>query len=1172
MDLFKFISVHKIRIFIGGLFFLALFLLNLYIPIVFAQPTTILHYKFDDGSGNSAVDSSGNNFTGTLINGPVWTSGKVNGALDFDGVDDYVSSSYTGSPTVMTMTAWIKADSTGTTRPRIAAKNGEFEFYQDKSKNNIVFGRFFSGAWGYWQTPTGSLTNNTWYHVALVYDRSSTTNDPLTYINGVSQTVTEIDTPTGSALLSSNNYIIGSTGTIRFFDGVIDEFKIYTQALTAQEVLQEYNSANDTTFPTISITSPTGGTTVSGNVTITADANDNIAVSQVQFKVDGVNLGNVDASFPYSAPWDTTAGSNGSHDLTAVATDTAGNSTTSSPVNVTVNNPPQLTITQPLDGATINGSQVNVTYTKSGDLTEANHAHFRLDGGSTAMDIDFDGNYTFNNVLPGFHTLLGIIARADHSEIAGSDDTITFTTIIDSAPPIITNVQSINVTSNGATITWTTDEAATSQVEYGPTTSYGQTTVLDNTLVTSHSQNLTNLTPNTPYHFRVISNDATGNTGTSNDFTFTTTSPELKAHWKFDEGSGTTALDSSGNNNTATLINGPVWTVGVLNGALQFDGNNDYVNTTYTQSPQALTITAWVKVDSTGQPRPRIMHKNGEFEFLVNRATNQVMFGRVFSGAWGYWQTPTGSLSNNAWHHLALVYDRSSATNDPLIYIDSVSQNITETDTPTGSASITSNSHIIGSIGGTTKFFKGTIDDVRIYAKSLSASEVLNVYSEVAGDPRATNGEWAASFAWPTVAIHAALMPNGEVLSWGGESFNGGASANVWNSTTNTFTPTPMSPLDPFCAGQSFLPDGRLLVSGGHSDFFVGLTEQNIFDSTTHQWSAAAPMTYGRWYPTNTTLGDGRVLIVSGTIDCQTCYATIPEIYDPFTNTVTQLTGANLSIPMYPLNFVLPDGRVLSVGSSDIPTGVITRVLDINTQSWSTVDPIAIDGPTAVMYMPGQVMKPSANTYVLDMNQPSPSWQQTASMNKPRTLYTNATLLPDGNVLAIGGENSAGTPIYEAEVWSPVTKQWTLLAPMQIERLYHSTTLLLPDGRILAAGGRGNLPASEQYNAQIYSPPYLFKGARPTITSAPTLVQYGTNFQVSTPDAASISKVTFVRLGAVTHAFNMDQRFLDLSFTQGSGTLDIQAPANGNLAPPGNYMLFILNSAGVPSQASIVRI
>jgi hypothetical protein len=213
---------------------------------------------------------------------------------------------------------------------------------------------------------------------------------------------------------------------------------------------------------------------------------------------------------------------------------------------------------------------------------------------------------------------------------------------------------------------------------------------------------------------------------------------------------------------------------------------------------------------------------------------------------------------------------------------------------------------------------------------------------------------------------------------------------------------------------------------------------------------------------------------------------------------------------------------------------------------------------------------------VIDMNQPTPAWQQTASMSFLRTFH-NLTILPDDTVLASGGETTKegyilANAILQPELWSPLTQTWQTMATMQIPREYHSSAILLPDARVLVAGGGRDAGATDELNAEIYSPPYLFKGPRPTITSAPSLVAHGSTFLVATPDAASIASVALIRPAATTHAFNQEQRFLNLTFQQANGGLNVQAPANSNLAPPGFYLLFLLNGSGVPSMASFIQL
>jgi hypothetical protein len=288
--------------------------------------------------------------------------------------------------------------------------------------------------------------------------------------------------------------------------------------------------------------------------------------------------------------------------------------------------------------------------------------------------------------------------------------------------------------------------------------------------------------------------------------------------------------------------------------------------------------------------------------------------------------------------------------------------------------------------------------------------------------------------------------------------------------------------------------------------------------------------------------------------------------------------------------FVLPGGQVLAASTTE---GIfVTHVLDVAAQTWTVVDPVAVDGGSAVMYRPGKVMKsgthndadlptvPSAaTTYVLDMTQPSPAWAETASMAFPRG-YHNLTILPDGQVLVTGGGVTTDAvdldgAVLDAEMWSPTTQLWTTMARMQTPRLYHSIALLLPDARVLVSGGGrffGRPDPTDQLSLEIYSPPYLFRGARPTISSAPATAGYNTTMSVQSPDAARVASVVLIRPGTVTHSFNREQRFVPLGFTRSGSTLTVNTPANNTIAVPGTYMLFLVDGNGVPSLAAWVKL
>jgi hypothetical protein len=453
----------------------------------------------------------------------------------------------------------------------------------------------------------------------------------------------------------------------------------------------------------------------------------------------------------------------------------------------------------------------------------------------------------------------------------------------------------------------------------------------------------------------------------------------------------------------------------------------------------------------------------------------------------------------------------------------------------------------------------------------------------------AQTGSWSGTVSLPIVAINVAMLPAGKILMWDGQN-DWGHDARVWDPTTNATTRV-FAPTNIFCTGQDVMPDGRVFVAGGHNnDAHLGLTAANIFDPATSAWTTAADMANPRWYPSVTTLPDKRMLVIGGESTCNFCNVTVPEIYDVTTNSWTRLTTATHDFPYYPHVFVLPDGRVIVPSTTREP--IISQILDLTAVTWTAVGGAAVDGGSTVMYLPGKFLKTgtsvdpdqatrnaAATAYALDTTQTTPTWRKVSSMTATRTFHT-MTSLPDGTVLVTGGgpttaATNTAAAILPAEIWSPDTEAFTAMASMHAPRLYHSTAILMADGRVaITGGGRfDNVTApTDQFSAEFFSPPYLFKGTRPTITSAPATVTYGQSFSVQTPDAARIAKVSLMRFGATTHGINMGQRFLPLSFSTGTGTVTVTAPANANLAPAGNYMLFIVDSNGVPSVAAIVKI
>ena len=229
---------------------------------------------------------------------------------------------------------------------------------------------------------------------------------------------------------------------------------------------------------------------------------------------------------------------------------------------------------------------------------------------------------------------------------------------------------------------------------------------------------------------------------------------------------------------------------------------------------------------------------------------------------------------------------------------------------------------------------------------------------------------------------------------------------------------------------------------------------------------------------------------------------------------------------------------------------------------------------------------PTNRAETIDLTAAAPAWHMTSPMHFRRRQH-NATILADGTVLITGGTQGSnfndvdsGAPIHAAELWNPDDGTWTVLAEEAVDRCYHATALLLPDGRVFSAGGGEYAPQNGVANptkdthadAQFFSPPYLFRGPRPAFTGAPEEIRYAETFELRTEHPESIAKVTWIRLGSVTHSFDQNQRMNALAFERGEGVLKVTAPESANICPPGHYMLFLVDNKGVPSVGDIARI
>jgi len=455
-------------------------------------------------------------------------------------------------------------------------------------------------------------------------------------------------------------------------------------------------------------------------------------------------------------------------------------------------------------------------------------------------------------------------------------------------------------------------------------------------------------------------------------------------------------------------------------------------------------------------------------------------------------------------------------------------------------------------------------------------------------------GQWQTlPTTMPINPVQVALLRTGKVLVVSGSGnvpSNTNYQAGIWDPATDTVTTQPLA-WDMFCNGMVILPDGRPFVVGGTLayDPFHGYAKTAAYDPSTGQFSDLETMAHGRWYPTATTLGDGTVMAFSG-LDESGPTNTSVEIYTAGSGW-SQEYPAVWTPPLYPRLHLLPNGTVFYSG----PTNG-SMLFDPTTHAWSFVasanyssgrtygSSVLLPLTSANGYRPrvmifGGGNPATATTEIIDLSAASPTWQWGPPMSQPR-IEMNAVLLPTGKVLALGGstnDEDATTASLNADLFDANGSSMTSAGQNAFPRLYHSVALLLPDATVLVAGGNPTRGTYEPH-MEIYSPAYLFSAdgspaPRPAISSiSPGVIGYASAFQVQSPDAASISSVVLVRAGAVTHAFDMDQRVVGMSFTAGNGNLTVTAPPNGNIAPPGYYLLFLVNAAGVPSVGSFVQL
>lgn len=526
-----------------------------------------------------------------------------------------------------------------------------------------------------------------------------------------------------------------------------------------------------------------------------------------------------------------------------------------------------------------------------------------------------------------------------------------------------------------------------------------------------------------------------------------------------------------------------------------------------------------------------------------------------------------------------------------------------------------------------------------------AAQEARGFARGAAGDPKQV-GKWTrAPFELSNYAIHAAMLPTGKVLFWGYpfyDDLENRGEAALWDPSEG-HGPGAFSDVDPplvdpdgpdgpqglvpapiYCSGQSFLPTGELLVTGGNMawsfqdsryDSASGADTVFTFDPWSESWTQQPSMQDGRWYPSQLELADGTTLIAGGYSDDEPGGIDNPsvEVFNPSPvrggiGTIGEYASAERTTELYPHLFTLPNGDAVMAGPGDhdsalLPLSTLGQGSPLAWQDLpqtsgyrvggsAFLHPGSPGGSWKVTQLGGYGTVPqtdgfseaSSDSETLDARKPGQGWNRGKALNLGRS-YHNTVLLPDESMVTVGGGvgfsqehgnwtiDSSGKH-RRVELAKPGSGRWRM-GPAQLEeRSYHSTALLLPDGRVWSAGddryplGTDGMK-SRGDTAEIYSPPYLFQGERPKVDRASKSAVYNQTFYATMKESAPAArKFVLVAPGATTHGADMHQRVVPLAVEAREGTTTaLHAPDNSGIAPPGRYMLFGLSTDGVPAIA-----
>lgn len=490
-------------------------------------------------------------------------------------------------------------------------------------------------------------------------------------------------------------------------------------------------------------------------------------------------------------------------------------------------------------------------------------------------------------------------------------------------------------------------------------------------------------------------------------------------------------------------------------------------------------------------------------------------------------------------------------------------------------------------------------------------------------------GSWNVQYDLGAIGIHSTVLHTNEVAAYGmADNNDHHAKGSFINLSSGQVTPMPPPMPHVFCSGQAQLPNGDLLVAGGHTGSEHELHKLTRSGST-WKWAKLPDLNHGRWYPTVTTLNDGKMLIIAGAyhagefpVGLNNSY----EIFDPANETgkreridLWKTLGEKFcddfnDIDMYPFVYVLPNKRVF------VHSRYTTRFFDYpktGKDAWSGRIVANFKSPRTYRYQGTAVLLPmeanASNEYpsakvlllggagsvhagidtpasdsveVMETSAPTPAWTSLSKLPVARVM-PEAVLLPDGKVLVVAGSRAgrgdgcmSRQPVLRAEMFDPEQQTFSEVAPMRVPRLYHTAAVLLPDARVLVTGKCKVFNAAPydypEHRGEVYTPAYLLNGKpRPVITEAPAQIKTAEakfDVKVSGVAPSDIKSIVLIRPGAATHSVNMDQRSVSIPFTAAADKLTATAPKTNWVVPPGYYMLFVVSRDGVPSEAKFVQV